>query len=160
MVEVLRIDEAEHKKLVTHILRQIAKDGERFDVVVGVARGGLVPATLISQYLDIPLIPLKWSLRDHTTSDNIGSLTEIQTALSKGQRVLVVDDICDEGTTLKQIWDALEWPSIDLDAHARAAALVYNLGGKIFEPDFVGIEINKSEKDVWVEFPWENWWLP
>jgi len=24
--------------------------------------------------------------------------------------------------------------------------------------DFVGMEVNKAEKDVWIDFPWEDWW--
>jgi hypoxanthine phosphoribosyltransferase len=159
MTEVLRISDEEQKKLLAHILRQISKEGERFDIVVGVSRGGLVPATLLSQYLDIPLTPVRWSLRDHPDVRE-ETLLDVKQALAAGKRVLVVDDICDEGDTLQQIWEALKWPTIDLEANARAAVLVHNLGGDKFEPDFVGIEINKADKDVWVEFPWENWWLP
>jgi len=25
--------------------------------------------------------------------------------------------------------------------------------------DYTGMEINKAENDVWVDFPWEDWWL-
>jgi hypothetical protein len=24
--------------------------------------------------------------------------------------------------------------------------------------DYVGMEVNKAENDVWVDFPWEDWW--
>jgi len=24
--------------------------------------------------------------------------------------------------------------------------------------DYVGLELNKKENNVWVDFPWENWW--
>jgi hypothetical protein len=24
--------------------------------------------------------------------------------------------------------------------------------------DFVGMEVNKAENDVWIDFPWEDWW--
>jgi len=24
--------------------------------------------------------------------------------------------------------------------------------------DFCGIEVNKAENDVWIEFPYEEWW--
>ena len=46
------------------ILRQINLDRWRPDYVVGLTRGGLVPANLISQYLECPMETLKVSLRD------------------------------------------------------------------------------------------------
>jgi len=24
--------------------------------------------------------------------------------------------------------------------------------------DFVGMEVNKAEEDVWIDFPYESWW--
>jgi len=46
------------------ILRQIHADSWRPDYVVGLTRGGLVPANLISQYLGCRMETLKVSLRD------------------------------------------------------------------------------------------------
>ena len=46
------------------ILRQIQQDAWRPDYVVGLTRGGLVPANLISQYLGCRMETLKVSLRD------------------------------------------------------------------------------------------------
>ena len=46
------------------ILRQLHQDGWTPDYVVGLTRGGLVPANLISQYLEVPMETLKVSLRD------------------------------------------------------------------------------------------------
>ena len=46
------------------ILRQIHVDAWRPDYVVGLTRGGLVPANLISQYLGCRMECLKVSLRD------------------------------------------------------------------------------------------------
>jgi hypothetical protein len=40
----------------------------------------------------------------------------------------------------------------------RFAAMIDNLSSKFNDIDYCGEEINKAENDVWVVFPWENWW--
>ena len=59
------------KNYVHEILHQIAKTSWRPDYVVGISRGGLLPAVMISQYFNIPMKPLQVSLRDNieTVSD-------------------------------------------------------------------------------------------
>ena len=52
------------ESLSNEILRQMNKDGWMPDYVVGLTRGGLLPAVLISHYLDVPMETLKVSLRD------------------------------------------------------------------------------------------------
>ena len=52
------------ESLTNEILRQMNKDSWRPDYVVGLTRGGLLPAVLLSQYLDVPMETLKVSLRD------------------------------------------------------------------------------------------------
>ena len=49
---------------VHEMMRSMASDGWRPDYVVGLTRGGLVPALMISQYLDITMHSLNVSLRD------------------------------------------------------------------------------------------------
>jgi hypothetical protein len=55
------------QKHTQEILRQLTRDNWRPDYVVGLTRGGLVPANLISQYLDVPMETLKVSLRDDSS---------------------------------------------------------------------------------------------
>ena len=50
--------------MVQEILRQLQVNNWKPDYVVGLTRGGLLPAVLVSQYLDIPMHALKVSLRD------------------------------------------------------------------------------------------------
>jgi hypoxanthine phosphoribosyltransferase len=159
------------------ICRQIDRDQWCPDYVVGLTRGGLAPAVLISQYLSVPMHTLKVSLRDDAftesncwmAEDAFGYETHDPMISSSGRKnILIVDDINDSGATLN--WIRQDWQSSclphsedwnDVWGHnVKFAVLVNNeASGSWREPDFVGRSINKLEKDVWVDFPWENWWI-
>jgi len=81
--------------------------------------------------------------------------------------ILVVDDINDTGATFN--WIMEDWQSSCLPNDARwnhvwnqnvkFAVIVDNLASKCnVKMDFAGIEVDKSDKDVWIEFPYEEWW--
>ena len=41
----------------------------------------------------------------------------------------------------------------------KQAVLVDNLSSNAkTTPSYVGLEVNKAENDVWIDFPWEDWW--
>jgi len=41
----------------------------------------------------------------------------------------------------------------------RFAVVVDNLSSKAsVKMDYSGMEVNKAESDVWIEFPYEEWW--
>jgi hypoxanthine phosphoribosyltransferase len=52
------------KTWVHDIIRAMNHDGFRPDYIVGLTRGGLVPAVMLSHYLDVPMHSLGVSLRD------------------------------------------------------------------------------------------------
>ena len=60
-----RISIGEVKNAVQEILRQMHLDNFRPDYVVGITRGGLLPAKMISHYLKVPMYTLDVSLRDN-----------------------------------------------------------------------------------------------
>jgi xanthine phosphoribosyltransferase len=147
------------------ILRQLTNSNWRPDYVVGLTRGGLVPANLISQYLDVPMETLKVSLRDDASQPE-SNLWMAEDAY-EGKNILVVDDINDSGATLN--WIREDWMSgcFPKDKRwkkvwgntVRVACLYDNESSKSkLDVDYSAVTINKADKDVWVVFPWESWW--
>jgi hypoxanthine phosphoribosyltransferase len=191
----LKITQHEVNGLVGKICRELATGTWRPDYVVGITRGGLIPAVMISQYFNIPLHTLNVSLRDSEIGpesnlwmaedalgpnsrerfienpvDVAGILEAASDLLENGgtyKNILIVDDINDQGTTLN--WIMKDWPSGCFpddpaweevwNNNVKFAVLVDNLASKCnVKMDYVGMEVNKAEKDVWIDFPWEDWW--
>jgi xanthine phosphoribosyltransferase len=147
------------------ILRQIHNDSWRPDYVVGLTRGGLVPANLISQYLAVPMECLKVSLRDDTSQPE-SNLWMAEDAY-EGKQILIVDDINDSGATLN--WIMKDWQSscFPTETHwnlvwgnnVRVAVLCDNeASASELNVSYSAVDLNKADEDVWVVFPWESWW--
>ena len=151
------------------ILRQIHADAWRPDYVVGLTRGGLVPANLISQYLGCRMETLKVSLRDDTECESNLWMAEdaFGHEMEQPKNILIVDDINDTGATLNYIRE--DWPSGCFPdnprwtkvwgSNVRVAVLVDNESSKSEIPvSYSAVDINKAEQDSWIVFPWEEWW--
>ena len=151
------------------ILRQIHADDWRPDYVVGITRGGLVPANLISQYLGCRMETLKVSLRDGAECESNLWMAEdaFGHEMERPKRILIVDDINDTGATLNYICE--DWPSGCFPdnprwtevwgQNVRVAVLVDNESSKNEIPvSYSAVGLNKAEQDVWIVFPWEAWW--
>lgn len=167
--------------MVHDIIRQMIRDNFKPDYVVGITRGGLNPALMISHYLSVPLETLNVSLRDGgeceinawMPDDAFGYIPSDERELCKSRwdiykrkNILIVDDINDTGATfewIKNDWmtsclpDEKEaWDSI-WGHNVKFAVLVDNASSK-FDVDYYSQIINKGEEDVWCVFPWEEWW--
>jgi len=145
--------------MISDIVQQIAVDGDNFkpDYVVGLTRGGLIPATMLSHYFEVPMHTLEIKLRDHATTPESNKWMA-QDAVD-GKNILIVDDINDTGETLawiKQDWNKqgeINWP-----ANIRFAVLTENQPSKFSDVDYVSKFINKDENPSWIVYPWEEWW--
>lgn len=159
------------------ILRQLQRDAWRPDYVVGLTRGGLVPANLISQYLEVRMETLKVSLRDDNgpesnlwmAEDAFGHKDWDPMVSDNGRkRILIVDDINDSGATLnwiKQDWpsgcfpDDKRWADEIWGHNVRVAVLVDNEASRSeLKINYSAIDLNKAKDDCWIVFPWEDWW--
>jgi hypoxanthine phosphoribosyltransferase len=190
----LIISQLELNGLVNKICRDILVSDWRPDYIVGITRGGLIPAVMISQYLNIPMHTLGVSLRDGNEAESnlwmaedalgpnsreryienpvdvAGILEAASDLLEQGsfyKNILIVDDINDTGATFNWIindWRSGCFPNDDSWAevwnnNVKFAVVIDNLASNCnVKMDFVGKEINKAENDVWVDFPWEDWW--
>jgi xanthine phosphoribosyltransferase len=181
-MNIVKLSALDVKKMTMDIVRQMTLAGYKPDYVVGITRGGLLPAILISQYYNVPMETLRVSLRDHgeqecntwMPEDAFGySSPEVQRTemsrwdVSRRKNILIVDDINDTGETIKWIkkdWESSCFPN---EQHAwnsiwhhnvKFAVLVNNESSSFKQVDYSSREVNKADKDCWIEFPWENWW--
>jgi hypoxanthine phosphoribosyltransferase len=158
------------------ILRQIMRDNWRPDYVVGLTRGGLVPANLISQYLECRMETLKVSLRDGAEQETNCWMAEDAfgyagdgdpPSADHRKNILIVDDINDSGATLN--WIRQDWMSScfatspvweGIWGHNVRVACLYDNESSQSELDvqYSAVTINKASEDSWIVFPWESWW--
>ena len=92
------------KRYVHHIIRSMNDESWRPDYIVGLTRGGLVPANMLSQYLNIPMHTLKVSLRD---DHELEHRDQMVSDAKQGINILIVDDINDSGATFD--WIKKDW---------------------------------------------------
>ena len=138
--------------MTSDIIQQIAVDGDGFkpDYVVGLTRGGLIPATMISHYFQVPMHTLEIKLRDHAVAPESNKWMA-QDAVD-GKKILIIDDINDTGETFQYILDNFG----KREDRIRFAAMINNKPSKV-KVDYHGYEINKDEAPAWIVFPWEEW---
>ena len=146
------------------IARQMSAHDWKPDYIVGITRGGLVPANLLSQYTGIKMHTLNVSLRDGDGGES--NLWMAEDAFA-GKKILVVDDINDQGSTIS--WIKKDWPSgcFPNDSkwnhiwgdNVRFAVLTQNWSSTFKDPDYWVWSVNKREEDCWLVYPWEEFWL-
>lgn len=83
---------------------------EPFDLIVAIARGGILPASFIQRKLNLPLKILNIRFRDdnHTPLFEHAQLLEEEHFSTKGKKILLVDDVSRTGETLRIAKNYLE----------------------------------------------------
>lgn len=163
---------------VLDIARQLYNSNWHPDYIVGLTRGGLVPANLLSQYTGVKMHTLNVSLRDGDGGEsncwmaedafgyNSDPSTGIKSNADLKKKILIVDDINDSGATLnwiKEDWrasclpNAVDWNYV-WGNNVRTAVLTHNVSSEFKDPDYYVWEVNKAEDDCWLVYPWEEFW--
>lgn len=126
----------------------IKSSGFEPDLIVGIARGGWVPARLLSDFLDNPnitSIKVEFYLDIGKTKNEPTITQDIQVSVN-GKRVLLVDDVADTGKSLMLVKNHLK----NMGASEIRIACIYFKPWSIVKPDYY-----VRETEAWIIFPHE-----
>ncbi|MET0249090.1 MAG: phosphoribosyltransferase family protein [Sphingobium sp.] len=132
------------------LTRLIAASGWRPGHIVGVGRGGLVPATWLSHALDVPMLSIDLSAGIAAFADRL--LDRLAERAEAGERLLIVDDINDSGRTIAGLRAKLGRAP---PALLRFAVLIDNIASSV-RVDYAAETIDRAVTKDWFVFPWEQ----
>lgn len=138
------------------ITDQMDQVGYEPTVVVGISRGGLVPGVMMSYHFCVPFVPITWQTRDFEYQDhNTIDYLVAKYISDPSHRVLIVDDICDTGTTMEGILSAVKSHRLWCDLDNIKTAAVFRRHSARFDVNWFGENIST---DCWIQFPQEETW--
>ncbi len=121
------------------------------DYIIGLSRGGLVPARLLSDMLWIKdLYAVKtehWGLT--ATRDGAPTIKKSNEINVKGRNVIIVDDITDTGASMKLAHNYVE----SLGPKALRTATMLHITHSQFKPDYFSEKVDDTNW-TWFIFPW------
>ncbi len=136
-------------QLTRDLAVRIRDSGYRPDLIIAIARGGVVPARVLCDYLDV--MELACIRVEHYRARHKAPEARVKHPLSvnvDGLRVLVVDDVSDTGDSFIAALDHVKAMGRPLEV--RTCALQHKSVSK-FVPDYYAHEITEWR---WVTYPW------
>jgi hypothetical protein len=127
---------------------KIEELGFKFDIIVALSRGGLIPGRIISDLLeikDIVVLDVKYYTGIGSRSEK-PKITELVTNTIRSKNILVVDDVVDSGESVKASAEYLK----TFDPKTMKIFTLHAKPHRIVNPDlFI------KETTAWIIYPWE-----
>lgn len=137
------------EECVDRVVSRLDRD---YDCILVITRGGLVPACLISELInlrDIIVAAVMFYTGENQTLEKPIFLQFPADPLLAGKKILVIDDVWDSGKTIMAVRERIE----TAQGRAHVAVLHYKPKHSQFPdeaPDYYG-----KETDAWLVYPWD-----
>ncbi|MEM0193454.1 MAG: phosphoribosyltransferase [Metallosphaera sp.] len=135
---------------IFRIAKEMAKDNFLPDAIVAILTGGVIPAKLFADILNmknIKYIDIKF-YRDVGKTESKPVIKAVYVNDLDNKKVLVVDDVSDTGETLEAVTNVVSMFSPKV---IRTATLYVKPWSRKI-PDYYGDKVGK-----WIIFPWDKW---
>ena len=142
----------EDSNLLVKKIKEYTLKSEPFDIMLGVARGGLVLAYYVASKLNVSkFYSIRLKSYNQMKQNEIEIIQEPPWEKMKGKKVLVIDDLIDQGNTAKFIINLLKIHQIK---NYKLAVLLDKQKNTNIKPDFFIRHMKK-----WILFFWEPSYL-
>jgi len=145
-MKLLKLDWPTIQRMCEELAQKIEASGFKPEVIIGIARGGWVPARILSDLLDIEYVAnmrVEFYTEPGVTKKTPTISQKVSTDI-KGKRVLLVDDVSDTGHSIDLAFKSLQ------DAKEVRTATLHFKPHSIFKPDYF-----IAETSEWIVYPWE-----
>ena len=145
--EVLELSWEFFGELCRVLAVKVATAGYQPDLVIGIAKAGVIPGAVVASILQCDFYSMKIS-RDEG-AERVRAQPKIFSQApneARGRNVLIVDEICTSGETLRMATNALRQVA---PAQIQTAVSLVKAGA--FRPDFHALQT-----DALVIFPWDR----
>ena len=134
--------------LAKDLAKQIKKDNYKPDVLIGLTRGGLVPAMYLSDLLGVSeIITLRVEHYADAGKTYDRPITKFDATYDlKGMKVLVVDDASDSGKSLDVAMKKIK----EFNPGEIKVATLHLRETSMFKPHYTA----ESMEDYWIMYPW------
>lgn len=121
----------------------------RPQMIIGLSRGGLVPARIMSDMLDVREVGILGVTfyKAMGKATDFPRITQELTMDLAGLRVLIVDDVADTGRSLMVAKDYLQRKG----AKEIRIATIHYKPNSVFKPDYF-----VASTTAWIVYPWER----
>jgi len=133
--------------MTRELVEQLAK--EKVDVVIGIARGGLIPATAVAAALRCEMFPIRLTRRMHDEIVHSTPVVLLDVAIQVANRkcAVVIDEIADTGQTLTRAVQLVSRRGVPRVLTATLASHSWSDP----RPNYTALE-----SDALVVFPWDE----
>ncbi len=149
VVEVRYVTWGEAIKLCYKLAKEVVDSGYKPDVIVSIMRGGVVPALIVSDILNVDsfyaLRVKHWGIAEEVYS--VPVVEQLPQGKIEGKKVLVVDEVADTGKTL----DVAVKELLKLGPAEVRSAVLHLKPNSVIIPDYFAERLNRW---VWIFYPW------
>ena len=146
LVEFRYVSWPEYGNLAEALAEKVRSGGKKFDLVVGIARGGMPVAMVVSDRLGVKVDFINVKSYDGIGRRNTPRILSTVTEDIEGESVLVVDDLVDQGDTIKTLKQYLN----ERRPKLLETAVLFKKPWSTIDPDYY-LEV----VDRWIVFPFE-----
>lgn len=155
LIELKEVSWEEIEKHCNTLKEKILSSAIKFDTILCVGRGGMIPSRILSEKLNIPDIrfvsvklyrEIGTKGRIQYDGNNIGNI--------HNKNVLIVDDILDSGETIDHVINTeIGRKSVQDIPYSFKVATLYCKMDNIRKPSYYAEDVPRH---IWLVFPWEK----
>ncbi|NMB84293.1 hypothetical protein GYA28_03310 [Candidatus Roizmanbacteria bacterium] len=144
----LNISWLELQQMCFDLSKEIKNSGQKYDLIVAIARGGLTISQLLSDFLGLPIASFTIISYKEMRQNQEPTVTFSVGNSLDGRKILLVDDISDTGKTfVRGVRHLKEMGATDIKTVS-----VFTKSWTKFVPDF---SIRQTDEKTWIILPYE-----